>query len=183
MQHRMGKTHDVIDERLEVFLAAQRVFFVASAPLSADGHVNVSPKGLDSFRVLRAREVAYLDLTGSGVETIAHVRENGRLVLMFCAFDGRPRIVRLHGRAQVLERGTAAFDGLLPRFPSHIGTRSIIRMDVHRIAESCGHGVPLLDHRADRTQLTDWAERKGDLRAYRREKNRESIDGLLGIDE
>jgi hypothetical protein len=179
----MDKIHDAIDDTLEELIAAQPMFFVASAPLSASGHVNVSPKGLDTFCVLGPREVAYLDLTGSGVETIAHVKENGRLVIMFCAFEGKPKIVRLHGRAAVLERGTEAFDALLPRFTPQRGARSIIRLDVERIAESCGYGVPLLDYRDDRTQLNAWTERKGDLSAYRRERNRESIDGLPGVDE
>jgi hypothetical protein len=179
----MSKTYDAIDDDLRALIERQHMFFVGSAPLAADGHVNISPKGLDSFRVLGPREVAYLDLTGSGVETIAHVRENGRLVILFCTFEGPPKIVRLHGRAEVLERGTEAFEELAPRFTPHPGARSIIRLHVERVSDSCGYGVPLFEYREDRTQLTAWAERKGDLSAYRREKNAHSIDGLPGLDD
>ena len=122
----MGRTYDGIDVGLKHFLETQPVFFVATAPLSGDGLLNLSPKGLDSFRVLDPHTVAYLDLTGSGVETIAHLRENGRIVLMFCAFDGPPKIVRLHGRGEAVEPDDPRFPALAARFPTYLGTRSII---------------------------------------------------------
>ncbi|HYB43473.1 MAG TPA: pyridoxamine 5'-phosphate oxidase family protein [Candidatus Methylomirabilis sp.] len=180
----MGKQHDAIDERLEVFLRSQRVFFVATAPLAAEGHINCSPKGLDTFAILGPRAVAYLDLTGSGVETIAHLRENGRIVLTFCAFEGAPKIVRLHGRGEVVEPGDPAFAALRERFPAHHeGVRSAIRVAVERIADSCGYGVPEYRYVADRSQLPQWAKRKGagGTARYRAEHNLASIDGLPGV--
>jgi hypothetical protein len=179
----MGKTHDVIDERLRAFIESQHVFFVATAPLSETGHVNVSPKGLDSLRVLGPNEVAYLDFVGSGAETIAHLRENGRITVMLCAFEGAPKIVRLHGRGEVVEPGGAAFAELRRSFPPGTEGRSIIRIAVERVTESCGFGVPLYALEGSRTQLPAWAERKGEegLRAYQLEKNVRSIDGLPAL--
>ena len=182
--HGMGKTHDVIDDALRRFVERQHVFFVATAPASLDGHVNCSPKGLDTLRVLGPRTVAYLDYTGSGAETIAHLRENGRIVIMLCAFEGPPNIVRFHGRGVVVTPDDASFAELLAHFgPQPLGVRSIIRVDVERISDSCGYGVPRLEFRDDRTQLRLWAERKGEegLERYQREKNAVSIDGLLGL--
>jgi hypothetical protein len=179
----MGSTYEAIDEALAGFLRQQHVFFVGTAPLGADGHVNVSPKGLASFAVLDPRTVAYLDLTGSGVETIAHVGENGRITLLFCAFEGAPRIVRLYGRGRVVPSGDAAFAELAARFPAHPGARSVIVVALERIADSCGFGVPRYEYRGERTQLLEWAERKGPggLSAYRTDRNRRSIDGLPGL--
>jgi hypothetical protein len=179
----MGKTYTEIDDGLRAFLEAQHVFFVATAPIGSGGHINLSPKGLDSFRILGPRTVAYLDFTGSGVETIAHLRENGRIVLMFCAFEGPPRIVRLNGRGAVIEPNDVEFVSLLGRFTSAPGIRSIIRVELERISDSCGYGVPLLRYDADRTQLIAWAERKaeGGLAEYRRRNNAASIDGLPGL--
>jgi hypothetical protein len=182
----MGKVLDTIDDKLVDWIEAQHLFFVASAPLAEDGHVNVSPKGdLRWFRVLGAREVAYLDFVGSGAETIAHARENGRIVVMFCAFEGPPRIVRLHGRATVHLPGEAGFDELLARFePPEHALRSLIRVDVERVADSCGYGVPLMRFDGKRTQYDQWVDRKvrdGGLGAYVEEKNAESIDGLPAI--
>jgi hypothetical protein len=179
----MGKVFETIDERLAAWLREQHVFFVATAPLAADGHVNLSPKGLDSFAVLGPREVAYLDLTGSGVETVAHLRENGRITLLFCAFEGPPRLVRLYGRGVAFEPGDAEFAALAARFPSYSSTRSLIRVALERIADSCGYGVPLYRYEAERRQLGEWAQRKGPdgLRVYRAEKNAHSIDGLPGL--
>jgi hypothetical protein len=179
----MGKMYQHIDPALEEFIRAQQMFFVASAPLGAEGHVNVSPKGLDTLRVLDRHALGYLDHVGSGAETIAHVRENGRLVLMLCAFQGPPRIVRFHGRGEVLEPGDPEFDRLRPLFPAEPAGRAIVRLAVERIADSCGHGVPLFDFKAHRTQLVDWATRKGPerLREYQAEKNRVSIDGLPAL--
>jgi hypothetical protein len=180
----MGKLYDGIDDALAAFIAKQHVFFVATAPLAADGLVNVSPKGGDSLRVLGPREVAYRDLTGSGVETIAHVRENGRIVVMFCAFEGAPKILRLHGHGEVIEPGHADYDGLLRLFPDHPGTRAVIRIAVRRVADACGYAVPLLEYKGDRDQLDRWTEKKGadGIVAYWREKNVSSLDGLPGIE-
>jgi hypothetical protein len=179
----MGRTHDVIDDRLKRRLEAQPVFFVGTAPLDGDGHVNLSPKGYDSFRVLGPTTVAYLDLTGSGSETIAHVRENGRITLMFCNFSGKPDITRLFGRGRILLDGDDGFDELAARFPDLPGRRSIVQVEVDRIQSSCGYSVPLMDHVGDRDDLLRWAQRKGDdgLRDYWAEKNTTSIDGLPAL--
>ncbi len=180
----MGKTYDVIDERLAAWLRAQHVFFVATAPLSGDGHVNCSPKDAKSFRILGPHTVAYLDLTGSGAETLAHVKENGRLVLMFCAFEGGPKIVRLHGRGEVLETTDPKFADLCAEWPeAPPGVRSVIRLEVDRISDSCGYGVPLYRYEGERDQLRRWAERKGEaaVAEYRREQNAQSIDGLPAV--
>ena len=179
----MGKVHDAIDAPLAEFIARQRMFFVATAPLAAGGHVNVSPKGLDAFAILDPRTVAYLDLTGSGVETIAHVRENERITLCFCAFDGPPKIVRLYGRGTVIEPGDAAFAALRQRFGPFEAVRSVVRVALTRIADSCGYGVPLYHYEGERTQLAEWADRKGaqGVAEYRRANNRASIDGLPGL--
>jgi len=180
----MGKVYDVIDEALASFIVAQRMFFVATAPLAADGRVNLSPKGGDGLRVLGPREVAYRDLTGSGVETVAHVRENGRIVVMFCAFEGPPKILRLHGRGEVIEPGHAGWDALAALFPPHAGTRAIIRIAVERVADACGYNVPLYEYKAERDQLDAWTERKGPegLVTYREQKNATSLDGLPGLE-
>jgi hypothetical protein len=180
----MGRQYDVIDDRLAGFLTSQPVFFVATAPLAADGHVNLSPKGLDgTFAVLDGRTVAYLDLTGSGVETIAHLRENARIVIMFCAFEGSPRIVRLHGRGRVTAAGEPAFDAAAAPFKTFPGTRAVITVDVDRIADSCGYAVPRMRFEAERDQLPAWAERKGALgiAEYQADRNAASIDGLPGL--
>jgi hypothetical protein len=179
----MGKVYDEIDERLASWIRAQRLFFVATAPLAAEGHVNCSPRGLESLALLGPREVAWLDLTGSGAETIAHLRENGRVVVMFCAFAGPPRIVRLHGRGTVVEPGDPGFAALRAHFGEHLGARAVIRVACERISDSCGYGVPLMDHRGERDQLSEWARRKGPdgLRAYQAEKNARSIDGLPAL--
>lgn len=178
----MGKLHEAIDPKLSDFLRAQHVFFVATAP-TGGGHVNVSPKGLDGLRVLGPHEVAYLDHVGSGAETIAHVRENGRITLMFCAFDGPPKIVRLYGRGRVVEPQDAEFAALRSKFTSSSHARAVLVIAVERIADSCGYGVPLMRFEGERTQLVDSAERKGPdgLREYQREKNRTSLDGLPAL--
>ncbi|MFN8035255.1 MAG: pyridoxamine 5'-phosphate oxidase family protein [Acidimicrobiia bacterium] len=177
-----GKVVDGISPELAAFLAAQPVFFVATAPLAAGGHVNVSPKGLDTFAVLDEHTVAYLDLTGSGIETIAHLRENGRVTVMCCAFEGRPKVVRLHGRGEVVTPGDAAFAALRARFGEHPGVRAVIRIAVERVSTSCGFGVPLMEYRGDRSEMDEWVERKGAdrLEDYRRTRNAASIDGLPG---
>jgi hypothetical protein len=182
----MAKTFDHITARMERFLLAQPVFFVGTAPLAGDGHVNVSPKGMSgTFAVLGERSVAYLDYTGSGAETIAHLRENGRIVLMFCAFDGPPNIVRLHGRGRVVLPADPEFDGLRARFPKEraTGQRSVIVVDVERISDSCGFSVPLMDLRGDRDLLDRAQERQEPefFTDYWRTRNATSIDGLPGV--
>jgi hypothetical protein len=179
----MGKVHDAVDP-VRDFIAAQHVFFVATAPSGAGGHVNVSPKGLDTFRVLGPREVAYLDYPGSGVETIAHLRDNGRITLMFCAFEGPPKIVRLHGRGHAVEPNEADFPRLLAHFSERASrVRSVIVIDVERVSDSCGYGVPLFAYQGEREQLFRWADKKGDagLVEYQCQKNARSIDGLPGL--
>ncbi len=191
----MGRVYERIDDHLRDWIGRQALFFVGTAPLAEDGHVNVSPKGpIGSLRVLDERTVAYLDVVGSGAETIAHLRENGRIVVMLCAFQGPPRILRLHGRGEVVTPDAERFDEML----SSIGfedpgateaRRAIVVVHVERIADSCGYGVPLMRHEGRRPHLTAWAEKK--LRAggtdaisgYIAEKNAESIDGLpaLGV--
>jgi hypothetical protein len=156
------------------------MFFVATAPLSPSGHVNCSPKGLDSLRVLNDRTVAYVDLTGSGAETAAHLQENGRIVLMFCAFAGPPKIVRFHGRADVVLPGSPEWVELMAKMPSHPSARAVVRVHVTRVSDSCGFGVPNMELVGERGVMERWVETKGlsNLPAYRREKNARSIDGL-----
>jgi len=180
----MGKVYEEIDADLRAFIEAQRVFFVATAPIDAAGHVNLSPKGLETLRVLTPRRFAYLDYVGSGAETIAHLRENGRIVIMFCAFQGPPKIVRFHGRGEVLEPMNPEYQRLRPLFPAVPSGRAIITVSIHRISDSCGFGVPLYHYERHRSQLTDWSGRKGEdgLRAYQAEKNRRSIDGLPAVE-
>jgi hypothetical protein len=181
----VSKEHPAIDDRLAAFMLAQPVFFVGTAPAGGEGHVNVSPKGLaGSFAVLGPREVAYLDLTGSGAETIAHLRDDGRICLMFCAFEGPPNIVRLHGRGQAVVPGAPGFDALVARFADHPGQRSVIRVDVDRVSDSCGFAVPRMTLEGDRAQLVKWARTKGEagLEEYRRTRNARSIDGLPALD-
>ena len=180
----MGDTHAGIEGEIRGFIEKQHVFFVATAPLGGSGHVNLSPKGMDdAFRVIDARTVAYLDYTGSGAETIAHLRENGRIVIMLCAFEGPPRIVRLHGRGEVLEPSHADFARLRGLFAETRTVRSIIRIAVDRVSDSCGYGVPLYKYERQRSQLTDWCDRMGEdgLRAYQKKKNAASIDGLPAL--
>ncbi len=181
----MAKLHEAIDGRLREFVLSQPVFFVATAPTQG-GHVNVSPKGMrGTFAVLDERRVAYLDYTGSGVETIAHLRDNGRITLMFCAFAGPPNIVRLHGRGEAVLPDDPGFPSLRAQFSEQTdhGVRSVIVVDVDRVSDSCGFAVPLLDYAGERTLLTEWAGRKSteDLVTYRKERNATSIDGMPGL--
>jgi hypothetical protein len=179
----MGAVLDELDDKLIEWIGQQHVFFVATAP-SEGGHVNLSPKGHDCLRVLDANTVAYLDLTGSGAETIAHTRENGRITLMFCAFDGPPLILRLFGVGEALPLGSQRFTDLNNRFPAIPGARSIITVAIDRVQTSCGYAVPFMEYREDRPTLQQWAARKGDdgLQEYWGEKNAESIDGLPALD-
>jgi hypothetical protein len=159
------------------------VFFVATAPSTPDGHVNLSPKGYDTLRVLGPNEVAYLDLTGSGAETVAHLRDDGRITLLFCAFEGKPQLVRLHGRGEALRPGDDGYERLLSRFPPRRGGRAVIRIDVERVSTSCGYSVPLLAYQGERPTLDEWTERKDDdaLASYQETYNSRSIDGLPAL--
>lgn len=180
----MSTTYQEMDAELTSWLEAQPVFFVATAPLGPEGHVNCSPKGGPScFRVLGPREVAYQETTGSGIETIAHLRENGRIVLMFCAFQGEPCIVRLHGRGEVIRPGHIDYEALHRLFPHQAGTRSFIQVQVSRISRSCGFGVPILAFQQHRDVLDRWAGSKSpeQLAEYQRRKNSWSIDGLPAL--
>jgi hypothetical protein len=177
----MGKAVPEISEDLKEFIVAQPLYFVASAPIAETGHVNLSPKGLDTFRVLTPTRVAYLDLTGSGNETAAHLAENGRITFMFCSTTAAPRILRLFGRGRVVLPGEEEWDALVSLFPRLSGIRQIIVADIHRVQTSCGFGVPTMEKARQRDTLLKWADAKGaeGLEKYRREKNAVSIDGLL----
>jgi hypothetical protein len=189
----MGRSYDEIDERMARWIGAQALFFVGSAPLAGDGHVNVSPKGpIGSLRVLGPTTIAYLDAVGSGAETIAHVRENGRIVVMLCAFEGPPRIVRLHGRGNVLLPGHEQFDALVREadfedasIPQ--GRRAVVQVEVSRIADSCGYGVPLMSMEGLRPHAPLWAQKKlrtggaDAIGEYVAERNERSIDGLPAV--
>jgi hypothetical protein len=190
----MGSIYEAIDDRLRAWIGAQPLFFVGTAPLDGDGHVNVSPKGPGgTLRVLGPRTLAYLDVVGSGAETVAHLRENGRIVIMLCAFAGPPRIVRLHGRGEVVPAGDPRFEELLvpagfdePEHPE--ARRALVLVEVTRIADSCGYGVPLMAYEGDRPHQDLWAGKKlrtggpEALRDYQREQNARSVDGLPAID-
>ncbi|AFY48524.1 Pyridoxamine 5''-phosphate oxidase [Nostoc sp. PCC 7524] len=176
----MAKVFDCITEQLQNFIAAQHLFFVGSAPLSPDGHVNLSPKGLDCLRLLSPHQVAYLDLTGSGNETSAHLEENGRITLMFCAFEEPPCILRLYGQGKTILPTSPDWYDLYSLFPQIPGTRQIILVDVERVQTSCGFGVPLYEYKGQRQTLVNWADKKGEqgIKDYQQQKNVVSIDGL-----
>lgn len=183
----MAKFFDSITDNIRTFIEAQHIFFVASAPLDANGHVNMSPKGYDCFRILSPNRVAYLDLTGSGSETSAHLLENGRITFMFCAFQGPPNIVRLFGTGRAVLPSDAEWATLAPLFPELPGARQIIVADLSMTQTSCGYSVPFYDYVGERDTLVRWADAKGadGLVAYHCEKNMKSIDGLptpLGIE-
>lgn len=183
----MGQVHESIDGRLREFIEAQAVFFVATAPL-AGGHVNVSPKGLaDTFVVVDDHTVAYLDLTASGAETIAHLREpdNGRITIMFCSFERTPNVVRLHGTGRVVSRYDDEFAGWAARFPQSPTARAVIVVDVERVSDACGYALPLMTLDDERDLLSPNMQRRGPdgVVEYRRTKNRTSIDGLRAFDD
>jgi hypothetical protein len=189
----MGRTFEALDERLTAWIEKQPMFFVATAPTDPAGHVNVSPKGgKGAFRVLGPTSFAYLDLVGSGVETIAHIRENGRIVVMFCAFDGPPKILRLHGQGRVVQQHDAEFDELVEGFaptPEILEIlRSVIVIEFQRIADSCGFVVPRMELVEERQQLVQWGSHKatewgdGWKDKYVAANNLQSIDGLTGLD-
>ena len=179
----MGKIYDEITPGLAGWIEEQRLFFVATAPLSGEGHVNCSPKGLDCLRILGPHRVAFLDLTGSGAETIAHVRENGRIVFMFCAFSGPPKIVRLHGRAHVVTECSPKWPELRSLFPDYPAARSVIVAEISRVSDSCGYGVPRFEFIEGRDTMVRVAESFGPegVADYQRRKNLRSIDGLPAL--
>ena len=182
----MGAVFDHLRDDHVAFIAEQPMFFVASAPSGSGGHVNLSPKGGDSFRVLDPTCVAYLDYTGSGAETIAHVRDNGRLRIMFNSFGPKPSILRLFGRGEVLLAGSDVFDALEvdPPFPDDVGVRSVIRLAVERVQISCGYGVPIMELVEHRPKMRQWAQRQGPdgIVEYQGRKNQRSIDGLPALE-
>ena len=190
----MGKIYERIEPHQRDWIARQALFFVGSAPLAADGHVNVSPKGpIDSLRVLDDHTVAYLDVVGSGAETIAHIRENGRVVVMFCAFDGPPRILRLHGTGEVVPAGDERFAAVMEQcgfepFEVPESHRAVILVDVTRVADSCGYGVPLMDYVGERPHQAASSAKRVRVHGpdayvvYQREHNAASIDGLPAVE-
>lgn len=179
----MSKVYECLDDKLIAFIGAQKLFFVATAPLAADGHVNLSPKGYDSLAIIDPLTVAYVDLGGSGIETHAHVRENGRITLMFCAFEGAASILRLYGRAEVVAFNEPGFAEAMRRFPTFERARGVITVHIERIADSCGWGVPFFEFRGERDQLKRWiaARSEEEWAARRLESNAVSIDGLRGL--
>ena len=176
----MAKVFDSITRELHAFIEAQQMFFVATAPLDGNGHVNLSPKGLATFRILSPNRVAYLDLTGSGNETSAHLVENGRITFMFCAFDGSPRILRLYGQGYTVLPEDEEWSQLHTEFEYLPGARQIIVSDITRVQTSCGFAVPQYEYVEQRDTLIKFAQNKkpDGLLAYRKEKNVISIDGL-----
>ncbi len=176
----MAKFFDCITEELQGFIAAQHLFFVGSAPLSPTGHINLSPKGLDCFRILSPNRVGYIDLTGSSNETSAHLEENGRITFMFCAFEEPPCILRLYGQGNTILPTSPDWNSLYCLFPPTPGIRQIIVADIQQVQTSCGFGVPLYDYRGQRQTLVNWASKKGEqgVREYQQQKNLVSLDGL-----
>ena len=176
----MAKFFESIQDHHKAFIEKQKMYFVSSAPLSADGHVNLSPKGIDSFRVFSPNKVAYMDIIGSGNETSAHLLENGRITIMFCAFDGPPNILRLYGKGRTILPRDAEWDELSSHFELQLATRQIIVSDIHKVQTSCGFSVPLYEYQGERDHAQKWAENKGEagLELYKEEKNRISLDGL-----
>ena len=178
----MGRVYEEISSELAEWIGRQKIFFVGTSPLSSSGSVNISPKGYDTFRIVDSKTVAYLDLTGSGAETIAHLRENGRITFMWCSFEGPPRIVRIHARGRVVSADDVSFQGVFNETP---GARSIIVATAERVSDSCGYSVPILKYEKERSRLREWADTKSEqeLKDYRQDKNSVSIDGLPALDQ
>ncbi|MCU1678025.1 MAG: Pyridoxamine 5-phosphate oxidase [Frankiales bacterium] len=180
----MGKVLPHITADLRAWIAKQHIYFVATAPSGAEGHVNMSPKGhMDTFAVLGGTTVAYLDLTGSGVETIAHLRDNGRITVMFCAFEGKPDVVRLQGSGRVVVPADPEFATVAAAFPARRNARAVIVVDVTRVSTSCGFSVPYLSYDGDRDLLEKWTDARDDAKIseYQQTRNAVSIDGLPGL--
>lgn len=176
----MGKEYGQITQEHREFIENQKLFFVCTSPLSAEGHINLSPKGFDCFRMLSPARVGYLDIVGSGNETSAHLQENGRITFMFCAFDGSPKILRLYGKGRTVLPNNNEWAELAQHFTILPATRQIIVADLFLVKSSCGFGVPLFDYTGERDHAFKWAEKKGEngLEEYKKEKNRVSMDGL-----
>lgn len=181
----MGKVFEKLDVKLISFIKAQKMFFVATAPMLGDGHVNMSPKGYDSFTVLDDHTVAYLDMGGSGIETLAHVKDNGRITIMFCAFEGKANILRLYGKATAVNFDEPGFADMLALFPNYDHARTIFKINITRIQDSCGWGVPFYDFKGERDQLKRYIDNfsREDWIKHRRATNGKSIDGLEGLVE
>ena len=179
----MSKTYEKLDDRLIDFIKKQKMFFVATAPLSADGHVNVSPKGYDSLRIVNERCVEWVDLGGSGIETQAHLQENARITLMFCAFEGAANIMRIYGRGTAIDFDHPEFEKAFAAFPNFDRARAIIRIEIERVSDSCGWGVPFYDYKGEREQLQRWIDNKtiDEWKERRYDSNAQSIDGLPGL--
>ncbi len=179
----MGKEYQQIDAAIQRWLDRQKVFFVATAPRADDGLINCSPKGVDALRVLDERTLVYADIGGSGIETVAHIRENGRIVIMLCAFEGPPKIFRFYGKGVAIEPGDDGFEELAGQFTHMPAIRNFVRVDVDVIRDSCGYGVPLYEFQSDRDSMRNWVEAKteDELVQYRRDNNLESLDGLPGL--
>lgn len=179
----MSKSYDRLEDKHVAFICEQKMFFVATAPTSDGGHVNVSPKGYDSFRIVNDQCVEWVDLGGSGIETQAHLQENGRITLMFCAFDGAANILRIYGRGTAIDFDQPEFAEALSNFPNFDRARAVIRIDITRVADSCGWGVPFYEFKGERDQLRRWADNKPleEWRERRYAANSESIDGLPGL--
>ncbi|MEM9256705.1 MAG: pyridoxamine 5'-phosphate oxidase family protein [Pseudomonadota bacterium] len=173
----MAEHFERLTDKLMDFIGKQHLFFVGTA--GAEGYINVSPKGMDSFRVIDPAQVAWLNLTGSGNECAAHVLENARMTIMFCSFDKQPLILRLYGRAQVSHPRDADWDAMNALFPSHAGARQVFTLDIDLVQTSCGYAVPLYEHVKERSTLKKWAEKHGPdgIRDYWQEKNTTSLDG------
>ncbi|MEL7120344.1 MAG: pyridoxamine 5'-phosphate oxidase family protein [Bacteroidota bacterium] len=173
----MGKKMDHINQRLREFIEKQPLFFVGTA--MREGTINVSPKGMDTFKVIDENTIVWLNLTGSGNETATHLQESNRMTIMFCAFEGKPLILRLYGTAVAHHVRDEQFDQYIDLFPTYTGSRQIIEMSVDLVQTSCGFGVPLMDFKSEREELTKWAERKGKegIKDYWKEKNTISLDG------
>lgn len=174
----MAKFYDRLNDELKTFISEQKIFFTATAPLS--GRINLSPKGIDTFCCIDRNTVAYLDLTGSGNETAAHLNENGRITIMFCSFNDQPLILRLYGRGEVISSQSDRFEQLHSLFTQIPGERQIILLNIESVQTSCGFGVPIYEFKEDRETLINWAANKGELgiKQYQRKNNLESIDGL-----
>ncbi|CAN5341643.1 pyridoxamine 5'-phosphate oxidase family protein [soil metagenome] len=179
----MSKTYERLDEKLIAFITAQKMFFVGTAPLSGNGSVNLSPKGYDSLAVIDDTTVAYVDLGGSGVETLAHVRENGRITLMFCAFEGAANILRLYGEGEAVTVGEPGFAEKMALFPAFDRARCVITVKITRIADSCGWGVPFYEFKGEREQLKRWIDNRTEEEWLERRyaSNEVSLDGLPGL--
>jgi Pyridoxamine 5'-phosphate oxidase len=174
----MAKFYSQLDSQLCEFIEQQQLFFTATVPIS--GRINLSPKGIDSFRCLDFHRVAYLDLTGSGNETAAHLHQNGRMTMMFCSFTDKPLILRLYGQGEVVSPDTPQWHDLIDRFVDIPGKRQLIVLNLESVQTSCGYGVPIYELQQERSTLTDWAIKKGTegVQAYQLQNNLTSIDGL-----